>query len=157
MQKITIRKAVQADCAQMLELIRELAIYEKAPAEVTVSIEHFIESGFGKNPVWWALVAEEEGKIIGMALYYIRYSTWKGAALYLEDIIVTETYRGKGIGKKLHQLMLDEYFSKTKETIWLSTEANSRAETFYKKQGWKNAGFHGNEVKFEMSFEDWRK
>ena len=52
--------------------------------------------------------------------------------------------------------MLDEYFSKTKETIWLSTEANSRAEIIYKKQGWKNAGFHGNEVKFEMSFEDWK-
>jgi hypothetical protein len=73
-----------------LELIQELAEYEKAPLEVTVSLQHFTESGFGTHPIWWAFVAEEEQVIHGFALYYIRYSTWKGQCLYLEDILVTE-------------------------------------------------------------------
>ena len=95
-------------------------------------------------------VCEIDDKIVGFSIVdFVENNVW---ALFL-----LPEFEGKGIGKKLHQLMLDEYFSKTKETIWLSTEANSRAENFYKKQGWKNAGFHGNEVKFEMSFEDWRK
>ena len=88
--EIQIRRAVKQDCPRLLELIHELAEYEKAPQEVTVTPEHFIESGFGKNPVWWTFVAEVNGKIEGFALYYIRYSTWKGQAMYLEDIIVTE-------------------------------------------------------------------
>ena len=95
-------------------------------------------------------VCEIDDKIVGFSIVdFVENNVW---ALFL-----LPEFEGKGIGKKIHQLMLDEYFSKTKETIWLSTEANSRAETFYKKQGWKNAGFLGNEVKFEMSFEDWRK
>ena len=85
---ITIRSAVKEDCKRLLELIRELAVYEKAPNEVTVSLDHFIESGFGKKPVWWTFVAEENGVVQGFALYYIRYSTWKGQRMYLEDIIV---------------------------------------------------------------------
>src|SRR4029078_12612161 len=95
---ITIRRAVKEDCPRLLELITELAVYEKAPNEVTVSLEHFTESGFGKNPVLCAFVAEENGIISGFALYYIRYSTWKGQRMYLEDIIVTQEARGKGIG-----------------------------------------------------------
>ncbi len=94
-------------------------------------------------------VCEIDDIIVGFTIVdFVENNVW---ALFL-----LPEFEGKGIGKKLHQLMLDEYFSKTKETIWLSTEANSRAEIFYKKQGWKNAGFHGNEVKFEMSFEDWK-
>ncbi|MGL1530634.1 GNAT family N-acetyltransferase, partial [Vibrio parahaemolyticus] len=73
----------------------ELAVYEKAPDEVTVTLEHFEESGFGPNPVWWAFVAEIENKVEAFALYYIRYSTWKGQRMYLEDILVTEKLRGK--------------------------------------------------------------
>ena len=72
-----------------MELIQELAIYEKAPDEVTVSFDHFVESGFGDNPVWWAFVAETDGKVQGFALYYIRYSTWNGQRMYLEDLLVT--------------------------------------------------------------------
>ena len=94
-------------------------------------------------------VCEIDDKIVGFSIVdFVENNVW--ALFLLPD------FEGKRIGKKLHQLMLDEYFSKTKETIWLSTEANSRAETFYKKQVWKNAGLHGNEVKFEMSFEDWK-
>lgn len=101
MSEVIIRKAVQEDCPRLLELIRGLALYEKAPDEVTVSLEHFTESGFGDNPVWWAYVAETEQGICGFALYYIRYSTWKGQRLYLEDIYVEPGMRGKGIGAML--------------------------------------------------------
>ena len=92
---IIIRRAKKADCARMLELIQELANYEKAPDEVTVTLAHFKESGFGPNPIWWAFVAEVQGVVIGIALYYIRYSTWKGQRMYLEDLLVTEEMRGK--------------------------------------------------------------
>ena len=71
-----IRRAEKKDCARLLELITELAVYEKAPNEVTVTLAHFEESGFGANPVWWGFVAEVNGRVEGFALYYIRYSTW---------------------------------------------------------------------------------
>ena len=103
---LTIRRAKKEDCPRLLELVNELAVYEKAPQEVTVTLEHFTESGFGEKPVWWAFVAEEEGVILGFALYYIRYSTWKGQAMYLEDILVTEQARGKGIGKLLFDRLI---------------------------------------------------
>ncbi|MFM1793689.1 MAG: hypothetical protein RL642_74, partial [Bacteroidota bacterium] len=92
-----IRRAAREDCPAMLGLIRELAEYEKAPDEVTVDPVHFADSGFGPNPVWWAFVVEnQEKQIIAFALYYIRYSTWKGQVMYLEDILVTESMRGNG-------------------------------------------------------------
>jgi len=97
---ISIRNAERKDCVRLLELITELAVYEKAPDAVTVTLEHFEATGFNE-PVWWAFVAEEEAEIIGFALYYVRYSTWKGARMYLEDIVVTESSRGKGVGKLL--------------------------------------------------------
>jgi L-amino acid N-acyltransferase YncA len=105
---ITIRRAVKEDCPRLLELVTELAVYEKAPNEVTISLDHFSESGFGKNPVWWSFVAEANGGILGFALYYIRYSTWKGQRMYLEDIIVTQEARGKGIGKLLMDRLIEE-------------------------------------------------
>ena len=110
---IQIRRAESKDCARLLELIKELALYEKAPEEVTVTLDHFIESGFGEKPVWWAFVAEEtktDGStaIHGFALYYIRYSTWKGQRMYLEDILVTEEMRGQKIGKLLFDQLIEE-------------------------------------------------
>jgi GNAT superfamily N-acetyltransferase len=105
---IHIRKTIKEDCPRLLELVQELADYEKAPHEVTVTLEHFIESGFGQNPVWYGFVAEENNIIKGFALYYVRYSTWKGQRMYLEDILVTENARGKGIGSLLFDRLIEE-------------------------------------------------
>ena len=140
--KITIRRAVAADCPDMMELIRELAIFEKAPDAVTVSLTHFIESGFGNNPVWQAFVATlsdadgVEEKLVGISLYYIRYSTWKGQRLYLEDLIVTEKARGKGIGKMLFERTLREAKElKLKGMTWQVLDWNEPAILFYQKYG----------------------
>lgn len=131
---IQIRRAVKEDCPRLLELITELAVYEKEPDAVTVTLEHFTESGFGKNPVWWSFVAEENGLIHGFALYYIRYSTWKGQCMYLEDIIVTEAMRGKKIGKLLFDKLIEEAKEKKlNRIIWQVLKWNEPAINFYKK------------------------
>ena len=134
MQQFVIRKAVKEDCPRILELIHELAVYERAPDEVTVTLEHFEESGFGKQPVWWAFVAEIDGVIVGFALYYIRYSTWKGQRMYLEDIVVTENMRGKGLGAALFERLLEEmHEKKLNGIVWQVLEWNEPAINFYKK------------------------
>src|SRR5688572_697954 len=131
---ITVRRAIKSDCPRLLELVQELADYEKAPAEVTVSLAHFEESGFGEKPVWWAFVAEEENLVNGFALYYIRYSTWKGQRMYLEDILVTENSRGKGLGKLLMDRLIEEAKEKNLNAIvWQVLEWNQPAIEFYKK------------------------
>lgn len=134
LMNVTIRPAVRTDCPRLLELIRELAEYERAPDQVVVSNEHFEESGFGERPVWWAFVAEVGGKIVGFALYYIRYSTWKGQRLYLEDIVVTKEYRGRGIGKMLFDTILTDAKEKNLNgVLWQVLEWNEPAIQFYKK------------------------
>jgi GNAT superfamily N-acetyltransferase len=138
---LKIRRAVKEDCPRLLELIRELALYEKAPEQVTVTQTHFEESGFGKNPVWWAFVATVPDttsptgeRIDGFALYYIRYSTWKGQAMYLEDILITESQRGNGIGFMLFQQLIEEAKAKGfNRIIWQVLEWNEPAINFYKK------------------------
>jgi len=137
---VTIRRAIREDCPRLLELIHELAAFEKAPQEVTVSLEHFVESGFGDHPVYWAFVAcspdEQTGqeKILGFALYYIRYSTWKGQRMYLEDILVTQSARGMGIGSLLMEQLIDEAKSrKLSGIVWQVLEWNEPAIKFYKK------------------------
>ena len=139
--ELTIRKAIQADCHRMMELVKELAVYEKAPDEITVQFDHFVESGFGKNPVWWALVAETthpDGikEVQAFALYYIRYSTWKGQRMYLEDLLVTEKLRGQGIGKLLFDQLIEEARNKNYNGIaWQVLDWNEPAINFYKKLG----------------------
>ncbi|MBV8255726.1 MAG: GNAT family N-acetyltransferase [Chitinophaga sp.] len=138
MENITVRVARKEDCPRLLELIRELAEYENAPQEVTVTLEHFEEKGFGPNPVWKAFVAvtEVDGKefIAGFALYYVRYSTWKGSRLYLEDLIVTEKWRGKKIGEMLfHQLFQEAKEKQFCGITFQVLEWNEPAINFYKK------------------------
>jgi len=134
MQQQVIRKAAKEDCPRILELIQELAEYERAPEEVTVTLQHFEESGFGKQPVWWAFVVEVDNIIVGFALYYIRYSTWKGQRMYLEDIVVTESMRGKGLGAVLFERLLEEmHEKKLNGIVWQVLEWNEPAINFYKK------------------------
>lgn len=146
---MNIRRAEKKDCPRLLELVTELAVYEKAPQEVTVTLEHFEESGFGNNPVWWAFVAEENNIVLGFALYYIRYSTWKGQRMYLEDILVTEDARGKGIGKLLMDQLIVEAKEKNFNGItWQVLEWNEPAINFYKKY---NASFDPEWVNVSIS------
>lgn len=146
---VNIRRAEASDCPRILELVQELADYEHAPREVTVSLAHFTESGFGANPVWWGFVAApspSEGEssspeIVAFALYYIRFSTWKGQAMYLEDILVTEQMRGRGIGRLLFEALIKEAREKGfKRICWQVLDWNEPAISFYKKY---NASFDG--------------
>ncbi len=132
--QINIRRATKEDCPALLELIKELADYERAPQEVTVSLAHFEESGFGAQPVWWGFVAELDSEVVGFALYYIRYSTWKGQCLYLEDFLVTEQQRGKGIGALLFERIIQEAKEKGfRRMVWQVLDWNEPALNFYKK------------------------
>jgi len=126
----------------MFELVKELAAFEKAPEKVTVSLDHFINSGFGESPVWWAFVAAvpsgksngDEEFVIGFALYYIRFSTWKGQRMYLEDLLVTESYRGQGVGTLLFDRLLTEAKEKNLNGLcWQVLDWNEPAIRFYKK------------------------
>jgi GNAT superfamily N-acetyltransferase len=141
MMEINIREAKREDCKRLMELVKELAEYERAPDEVTVSAEHFEESGFGNNPVWWALVAEADKQVVGFALYYVRFSTWKGSRMYLEDILVTKNMRGKGIGRKLFDsIIVEARKKKFSGIVWQVLDWNEPAINFYKKYGAKISG-----------------
>jgi len=140
-----LRKANASDIPSMMKLIVELAIYERAPNEVTNTEQMMFKDGFGDNPLYHAFVADIEGEIIGFAITYYRYSTWKGRCLYLEDLIVTENYRNKGIGQKLFDCCID--FGKKnncKKMIWQVLDWNQPAIDFYNKNnaqldnGWIN-------------------
>lgn len=135
-ETINIREGKQEDLPAVMELIRELAHYEKAPGEVENTVEKMEEEGFGEHPVFGLFVAESNRNIIGLALYYYSYSTWKGKSLFLEDLIVTADYRRKGIGK----LLFDKVVEKAKNEnagrlTWQVLDWNKPAINFYQQIG----------------------
>ena len=120
--------------AAMLGLIKELALYEKAPEQVTITLDELLEDGFGANAIYGLFVAEKENTIVGMALYYEKYSTWKGRSLYLEDIVVTEKLRGQGIGQLLFEAVIGVAKErKSARMEWQVLDWNHPAIHFYKK------------------------
>lgn len=129
----TIRKAVPADMVEILELVRELAVYEKAPDAVLTTLQDY-EINF-KSGVFDALMAEDgEGKVVGIALYYISWSTWKGRTLYLEDFIVKQRQRGNGIGKIIFDALTEEAHKlNCNQMKWQVLDWNEAAVNFYKK------------------------
>ena len=131
---INIRKGTKSDLPFVLNLIIELADYEKAVSEVDISLKQLEKDGFGEKPIFSFIVAEKNNKIIGMALYYIKYSTWKGKCLFLEDLIVSKTYRRLGVGSKLFEAII-KTAKKThmKRIMWQVLDWNQPAIKFYKK------------------------
>lgn len=139
-----IRKGEQKDMKAVLELIQELAVFEKEPAAVEVTVADLERDGFGENPLFHTFVAEVDNQIIAMALYYYRYSTWKGKTIHLEDLIVRENQRGLGVGFALYSKIIEQgEIDNVRRIEWAVLDWNTPAIEFYKKSGAK-------------VFEDWR-
>ena len=149
-----VRKASKNDMPSVLKLINELAVYEREPDAVEVTVADLERDGFGDQALFNCFVAETEDKIVGMALFYNRYSTWKGKTIHLEDLIVNEDYRGKGIGmqlyKKVMQFALEENI---KRVEWVVLDWNTPAVNFYKNTGasvfseWDTVQFDQDSIK----------
>ena len=136
MKDLIIRKGAQSDIPEVLSLIRELAEYERALDSVEVTEEQLVADGFGSSPLYEFLIATQDGQIIGMSLYYYRYSTWKGKGLYLEDLIVREAFRGDGVGKKL--LLETARLAREQQCTgmyWQVLDWNTPAIDFYRSLG----------------------
>ena len=130
----TVRKGTLDDVPFVFNLIMELALYEKAPQEVTVTLDELVADGFGDNPIYGLFVAEQGNVIVGIALYYEKFSTWKGRSLFLEDIIVTESKRGNGIGHALFQSVIAVAKERNSARMeWQVLDWNEPAINFYKK------------------------
>ena len=133
-QPPTIRKGTSEDVPAAYRLIKELALYEKAPEQVTITLEELVADGFGENPIYGLFVAEVDTEVIGIALYYEKYSTWQGRCIYLEDIVVTESERGKGIGHQLFQAVIGVAKERNSARMeWQVLDWNEPAINFYKK------------------------
>lgn len=136
-----IRKASQNDMPSVLELIQELATFEKEPDAVVVTVDDLIRDGFSENPLFHCFVAEVDNEIIGMALYYYRFSTWKGKTIHLEDLIVKESKRGRGAGFALYKEIIKKGKAENVRRIeWNVLDWNTPAIDFYEKSGAKVLG-----------------
>ena len=136
-----IRKATKNDMPSVLELIQELATFEKEPDAVVVTVDDLVRDGFSENPLFQCFVAEVENEIIGMALYYYRYSTWKGKTIHLEDLIVKENKRGTGAGFALYKEIIKQGKAENVRRIeWNVLDWNTPAIDFYEKSGAKVLG-----------------
>ena len=150
MADVIIRKGKESDISQVFELVKELALFEKAPEQVTNTVEQMKIDGFGENPIFGLFVAQRNDLIVGISIFYYRYSTWKGKRLYLEDIVVTEKERGNGIGK----MLMDHTIQHAKGTectgmMWQALDWNQPALDFYQKYG---ATFDGEWVNCHLDF-----
>ena len=133
-----IRKAQIEDMKSVLELIQELATFEKEPNAVVVTVDDLIRDGFRENPLFHCLVGDIDGQIVGMALYYYRYSTWKGKTIHLEDLIVKEKMRGSGLGFALYSKVIEQGKKDNVRRIeWAVLDWNTPAIDFYEKSGAK--------------------
>ncbi len=138
---MTIRKATKNDMPSVLELIQELATFEKEPDAVVVTVDDLVRDGFSENPLFQCFVAEVDNEIIGMALYYYRYSTWKGKTIHLEDLIVKENKRGTGAGFALYKEIIKQGKAENVRRIeWNVLDWNTLAIDFYEKSGAKVLG-----------------
>ena len=136
MNNINIRDARKEDMPRVLQLIKELAVFEREPDAVAVTVEELQQDGFGPRPAFHCFVAEANGKIEGMALVYPRYSTWKGKTIHLEDLIVSEKMRGAGIGSALFSEVIKYGYEKEVRRIeWGVLDWNEPAIAFYEKNG----------------------
>lgn len=133
-----IRKGEQKDMKSVLELIQELAVFEKEPDAVELTVADLERDGFGSNPLFHTFVAEIDENIVGIALYYYRYSTWKGKTIHLEDLIVKENQRGSGVGFALYSKIIEQgKIDNVRRIEWAVLDWNIRAIEFYKKSGAK--------------------
>ena len=132
--KTIIRKGIKKDLPAVLELIKELANYEDAEDQVTITLEDLEKDGYGSHPWFWFLVAENNQEIVGLSFYWIRYSTWKGKFLFLEDFIIKDEYRRQGVGSKLFEATIKICQKlKLNGIIWQVLDWNTSAIDFYKK------------------------
>ena len=133
-----VRQGTKTDMKAVLSLIQELAIFEKEPDAVVITEADLTRDGFGENPLFHTFVAEENGEIIGMALYYYRYSTWKGKTIHLEDLVVRENKRGTGAGFALYSAVIEQGKKDNVRRIeWNVLDWNTHAINFYEKSGAK--------------------
>ncbi len=135
---MNIRIGQKEDMPAVLDLIRELAVFEKEPDAVVVTVADLQRDGFGENPLFFTFVAEANQTIVGMALYYYRYSTWKGKTIHLEDLIVKEEMRGSGLGSALYaEIIAQGKKDGVRRIEWNVLDWNTPAIDFYKKSGAK--------------------
>ncbi len=135
---MNIRKGTKNDMKSVLELIQELAVFEKEPEAVVVTVANLEQDGFGTDPLFYTFVAEVNNEIVGMALYYYRYSTWKGKTIHLEDLLIKEKMRGSGLGFALYSKIMEQGKADGVRRIeWNVLDWNTPAIAFYEKTGAK--------------------